>query len=93
MKFLAVRWVGLMTHCELLHGQSVSRSHDWCGVRTEPPTQALALGRLLKLTFWHLTLSAQKRCHMDLYWLNWFSLIIIFTNIINYLLRLYLEIE
>ncbi len=60
----------------MLRWPSVSISHDWCWVRTEPspPPHTDALGYLFKLDFWCLTLSTPKRCHMDL-WLAWLVLI------------------
>jgi hypothetical protein len=42
-------------------------------LRTEPLTHVQAPGCLVKLAFWHLTLSTPKRCHMDL-WLAWLVL-------------------
>ncbi len=45
----------------------VSVSRDWYWVRTESPAHIEAQGCLFKLTFWCLTLSTPKHCHMDLW--------------------------
>jgi hypothetical protein len=45
-----------------------------CWVSTSPPPPAVwALGRLFKPSFWRLTPSTLKRCHMDL-WSAWLIL-------------------
>ncbi len=65
-KFLAEHQVDVMTLRECRVDCPFPYHVIRCRVRTKPPPAILALSRLFKPTFWHLTLSTPKCCHMDL---------------------------
>ncbi len=69
-KFLAVCWDSMMTLCDYRVDRPFPYHMFRCWVRTRPPPTVWALSHLFKPTFWCLTLSTSKRCHMDL-WLAW----------------------
>ncbi len=73
MKFVAVGRIGLMTHHECCIDHLFLYHVTGVGCEPSPPLKIQALGGLFKLTFWCLTLSSPKRCHMDL-WLAWLVL-------------------
>jgi hypothetical protein len=64
-EFIAACRVGMMTLCECR--VDCPFPYQVLGENQAPPPSAWALGRLFKPTFWRLTLSTPKRCHMDLW--------------------------
>ncbi len=66
-KFLAVCRVGMTTLLECRIDRPFPYHMSSCWVRTRPPPPVWALGRLFKPSFWRLTLSTPKCCHMDLW--------------------------
>ncbi len=65
--FLAVNWVGMMTLRECRVDRPFPYHVIRCWMRTRPPPTVRALYCIFKPTFWRLTLSTPKRCHMDLW--------------------------
>ncbi len=67
---------------------SVSVSRDWWA---PPPTHIEATSSLFRLAFYHLALRTWNAVTWTCDWLEWFTLLIIITNINNSLLQHHLE--
>ncbi len=62
-----MRLVSLMTNGKCRNDHPFPYLVIRCWVRTKPPPAVWALSRLFKPTFWRISLSTLKGCHMDLW--------------------------